>query len=725
MRPGVFKMMNAFPKKFFHDQRVTGLKWLMAAALLWLVCPALRAEDGYRLWLRYEPVEDPALRAEYFARVGEVVMMPAQSPTERAIHDELKRGLAGLLGQAPRFLKNVSTHNALVVGTPANNPVVAALGWEGELQSLGKDGYWIRSVTSSNRVLTVIAAPSETGTLYGAYDFLRRLQTHRDIGHLAVSEKPALERRLLDHWDNLSGSVERGYGGKSLWQWKELPGKLDLRYQDYARACASLGLNGSVLNNVNASSAQLSTENLKKAAALADVFRPYGIRVYLSVNFASPKKLGGLKSANSQDPAVRRWWRDKADEIYALIPDFGGFLVKANSEGQPGPQDYGLTHADGANLLADALAPHGGVVMWRAFVYNSPKVDADRAKRAYAEFQPLNGQFRTNVFVQVKNGPIDFQPREPFHPLFGALPKTSLMAELEITQENMGHSTDLVFLAPMWKEFLESDTHTAGPGTTVAKVLAESPMTGIAGVANTGRDRNWCGYDFCQANWYAFGRLAWNSDLSAAQIAEEWTRMTWGNNPEVVMTITNMMLGSWEACVDYEMPIGLHHLMEGGRHYDPAPQTRNPKVPEYSGWYYHQADEAGIGFDRTASGSDAVAQYAPAVGNYFSNRQTCPPELLLWFHHVSWDYKLKDGRTVWEELCHRYNAGVEYVQAMQREWQTLRGKVDSTRYQAVSEKLQLQLKHATNWRDTCIRFFQSVNHKPLPAYLNHPAQSRP
>ena len=690
--------------------------WMSVLGLVLVLGWSLQAEDGYRLWLRYELVGNPAPRAEYLAHVTEIVAAN-NSPTQRAIRDELKRGLCGMLGQKPRFSQTASSNGVLVVGTPANNPAVAALRLDVELKQLGDDGYLIRSMTNSGRTLTVIVSQGEPGTLYGAFHFLRLLQTHQAIDHLEIAEKPALERRLLDHWDNLDGSVERGYAGKSLWKWNELPGKIDSRYTDYARANASLGLNGAVLNNVNAKPEQLSAENLEKAAALAKVFRPYGIRVYLSVNFASPKKLGGPKTANPTDPEVRKWWRDKADEIYALIPDFGGFLVKANSEGQPGPQDYGLTHADGANLLGEALGPHGGVVMWRAFVYNSPQVDNDRAKRAYAEFKPLDGKFRDNVFIQVKNGPVDFQPREPFHPLFGATRRTSLMAELEITQENMGHATDLVFLAPMWKEFLESDTHADGPGSTVAKELADLPMTAIAGVANTGQDRNWCGHDFAQANWYAFGRLAWNSHLTAAQIADEWARMTWSNDPRVLAAVTNMMLGSWEACVNYEMPLGLHHIMEGGGHYDPAPQTRNKNTPEYSACYYHQADAQGIGFDRTASGSAAVAQYAPPVRDAFSNLETCPPELLLWFHHVDWDYQLSNGRTVWDELCFRYNAGVEYVKGMQAQWETLRGEVDAKRFEAVRKKLEAQRAHAINWRNTCLCYFQSVNHKPFPAYL--------
>jgi alpha-glucuronidase len=675
-----------------------------------LLAGSLQAEDGSRLWLRYDKISDGKLLAEYSRQVAGIVIT-GNSPTRNAIRDELQNGLSGLLGHKILTATKADGEGAVVVDISTNSP------WQSELNTLGDEGYLIRSTTNENHAAVVIAARGEMGALYGAFHFLRLLQTQQNISSLNISEKPLLQRRLLDHWDNLNGSVERGYAGKSLWQWNELPGKIDPRYKDYARANASIGLNGAVLNNVNAKPEQLTKKNLKKVAVIADALRPYGVRVYLTANFASPKIIGRLKTANPTNLEVQLWWRKKADEIYSLIPDFGGFLVKANSEGQPGPQDYKLTHADGANMLAEALAPHGGIVMWRAFVYNSPKVDADRAKRAYLEFMPLDGKFATNVFVQIKNGPIDFQPREPFHPLFGAMKKTSVMAECEITQENMGHSTDLVFLAPMWKEFFESDTFAAGKNTTVAKTLADSPMTGIAGVANVGRDENWCGHDFAQANWFAFGRLAWDSNISSEQIADEWVRMSWGNDPQVIATIKKMMLGSWDACVDYEMPLGLHHIMEGDNHYDPRPETVNKKTPEYSGWYYHKADVNGIGFDRTAAGSDAVGQYAPEVAARFSNLETCPPELLLWFHHVGWDYRLQSGRTVWDELCFRYQAGVDYVRQMQSDWQSLQDKVDEQRFAAVSQKLQLQLAHATNWRDVCLRYFQSVNQKKFPGFF--------
>jgi alpha-glucuronidase len=674
-----------------------------------------RAEDGYRLWLRYDRIEDARQRAQY-SRLANHGVVPGDSATADVIRQELKTALSGLIGEPATVSDEVTRDGAVVIAT-SKTSVVRELNLNRELEVLGDDGFLVRSVVVKGRAVTLVASRHERGALYGTFHLLRLMQTGADIARLDVSERPRLKRRLLNHWDNLNGTVERGYAGRSLWDWSTLPDVSDPRYRDYARANASIGINGAVLNNVNARPEQLREDYLRKAAALADVFRPYGIRVYLTAHFAAPQILGGLSNANPNNPAVRRWWKDKANEIYRVIPDFGGFLVKANSEGQPGPQDYGLTHADGANLLAEALEPHGGIVMWRAFVYNSPRVDKDRANRAYLEFKPFDGQFRRNVLVQPKTGPIDFQPREPFHPLFGALPRTSLMAELQITQENMGHSRHLVYLAPMWKEVLESDTHARGQGTTVAKILEACEDTGVAGVANTGRDPNWCGHDFAQANWYAFGRLAWDHALDADQIAEEWIRMTWSNDAKVVATLARMMRGSWEACVNYEMPLGLHHIMEAGGHYDPRPETVNRRSPEYSAWYYHQASAQGIGFDRTRAGSNAVGQYAPAVRDWFADPATCPSDLLLWFHHVEWDQRLRTGRTVWEELCFRYNDGVDYVKEMQADWETMRGRVDGDRFGAVEARLAAQVAHATRWRDVCVRYFQSVNNKPLPAYL--------
>jgi alpha-glucuronidase len=524
-----------------------------------------------------------------------------------------------------------------------------------------------------------------------------------------------MDRRLLNHWDNLDGSIERGYAGTSLWKWNELPARIDPRVEDYGRANASLGINGVVLNNVNANPSILTAEYLQKCAALARALRPYGIRVYLSVNFAAPQIIGGLKTADPLDAGVARWWRDKASEIYGHIPDFGGFLVKANSEGQPGPQDYGRTHAEGANVLADAVAPHGGIVLWRAFVY-SADVDPDRIKRAYLEFVPLDGRFRDNVIVQVKNGPLDFQPREPFSPLFGATPRTPLMAELQITQEYLGHSVHLVYLAPMWKEVLDADTYAAGPGSFVKKVIDGTlhghRLNGIAGVANTGSDANWTGHDFAQANWYAFGRLAWNSDLGADEIADEWIAMTWGHSAPVRSTIKSLMLESHETYVDYTMPLGLHHLI-GGDHYAPMPENPDPRRADWSAIYYHRADTTGIGFDRTRKGSAAVDQYRSPLREQFNDPTTCPEKFLLWFHRLPWDYRLVSGRTLWDELVRRYHAGAEGARTMVSRWEALRGQVDDERYRAVLAKLQHQAEDAAAWRDKCLKYFQQFSQRSV------------
>jgi alpha-glucuronidase len=671
----------------FHAARVLALVLVPAVA---------SAEDGYRLWLRYDAVTDVARRAEYAAATRTVVVQEA-SDTGAAIGGELARGLSGLTGTDVRPLGELTpgTTPAVVVGTPAASPVVKALGWDADLAALGDEGFVIRTTAVAGRPLIVIASTGRMGLLYGTFDLLRRMQTSQPIDHLNVSDRPKLSLRLLDHWDNPDGTVERGYAGRSIWQWPELPDRVDPRYADYARANASIGINGAVLNNVNAKAEQLDPRYLSKAAAIATALRPYGVRVFLSVNFASPKSLGHLPTADPLDPGVAAWWRAKADEIYRLIPDFGGFLVKANSEGQPGPRDYHRTHADGANCMADALAPHGGVVMWRCFVYDD-RVDPDRAKRAFKEFAPLDGHFRPNVFLQVKYGPIDFQPREMFHPLFGVMPRTPLMGEVEVTQENTGHSTSLAYLGPTWKEFLDADTFRAGPGTTIASILEHQPMTGIAGVANTGTDRNWCGHDFAQANWYAFGRLAWDPALSADAVADEWARQTWGNDPAVVRTATDVMGGSREAMVDYEMPIGLTHIMEGGSHYTAAPKQFAD---------YHRAGPDGIGSDRTASGSDALAEYAPEVSRIYAEADACPDQLLLWFHHVPWDHRMHSGRTVWDELVFRYSAGVEHVKAMRGQWATLRGQVDDQRFDAVLAKLDQQVIDAGKWRDTCLSYF--------------------
>ena len=676
--------------------------WLVMSALL--APAAARAEDGYDLWLRYSPVEQP-LRDRYAALATGVVAQ-TDGPIAGAAVGELRRGLGSMLATPVPQLTQLR-NGAIVMGTPLNSPLVRGLALP--LGDVGKEGFLIRSATLDGKRTTVVAANEEVGLLYGVFELLRRVQTRQPLEQVDVRSQPRLALRVLNHWDNLDRSVERGYSGQSLWDWQKLPDWIDPRYTDYARANASIGINGTVLTNVNADAKVLTPLYLRKVAALADTFRPWGIRVYLTARFSAPIEIGGLKTADPLDPSVAKWWRAKADEIYRRVPDFGGFLVKANSEGQPGPQDYGRNHAEGANMLADALAPHGGTVIWRAFVYTA-KEGEDRASQAYDEFRPLDGKFRPNVIVQVKNGPIDFQPREPFHPLFGQMPGTPLVMEAQITKEYLGFATHLAYLGPMWEEALRADTCAPRCGTPVAATIA-----GMAGVANVGTDRNWSGSHFDQANWYAFGRLAWDPQMSAQAIAAEWARMTWGNDPQVVSAITGMMMGSREAVVKYMTPLGLHHLMATGHHYGPGPWVDDLERADWNPVYYHRADERGIGFDRTASGSNAVADYAAPVRERFADVKQVPEELLLWFHHLPWDYRTRSGRMLWDELIARYDGGVEQVRAMQRTWAGLSGKVDADRHSQVAAFLRIQEKEAKWWRDASIAYFQSVSKRPLPA----------
>jgi alpha-glucuronidase len=684
---------------------MTGKRIALAALLVGSLAASGRAEDGSRLWLRYDPIADSTRRAALRAAITSIVISPA-SPTLRVAADELEKGAGGLLGAPIPIRNDVAADGAVIAGTPKSARLIATPGWSDRLAALGNEGYLIRSARVGSHAVTVIAANTDIGVTYGAFHFLRLMQTGAPIVNLNVSSRPRLQLRLLDHWDNLDGSMERGYAGKSIW-WPDP----DARIEEYARADASIGINGAVLNNVNADPRVLTPPYLQKVAATANTLRPYGIRVYLSANAAAPVMLKELTTADPLDPAVAKWWKAKTDEIYALIPDFGGFVVKANSEGQPGPQDYHRTHADGANVLADALAPHNGVVMWRAFVYNAD-VDPDRVKRAYMEFVPLDGKFRDNVFVQVKNGPLDFQPREPFHPLFGAMPKTPLMAELQITQEYLGQGNHLVYLATMWKEFLDSDTYARGPGSTVAKVidgtLEGKTRTGMVGVANTGRDANWTGHDFAQANWYAFGRLAWDHSLSAESIADEWIRMTWTDEPSAVAKIKSMMMDSREAIVHYSMPLGLHHLI-GGNHYAPMPENTDPRRADWSATFYHHAGPDGIGFDRTTTGSNFLSQYFPPVRDRWNDVKTTPDTLLLWFHHLPWDYRLASGRTVWEEIVRLYDLGVERAEGFVKTWTSLKGSVDDERYRAVLAKVERQAADAAAWRDHCVSYFRQFS----------------
>ncbi len=704
---------------------VTRCHLFLVTLAAWLACAgSVRAEDGYALWMRYVPLA-PALAADRGAQLREMVA-PGHTPTQRVAREELVRGLTGLLGQAPTLRDTVAGDQTLVIGTPDSSPLIAPL--RNELASLGTEGYLIRRAQQGGHQVTLVAAQKDIGVLYGVFHLLRLLQTGAALEHLELHESPRVALRVLDHWDNLDGHVERGYAGRSLWDWQSLPEWRDPRYTDYARANASIGINGAVLNNVNASAWSLAPDYLLKAAAIADTLRPYGIRVYLSARFSAPIELGGLPTADPLDPDVQRWWRSKVDEIYSRIPDFGGFLVKANSEGQPGPQDYGRSHAQGANLLADALAPHGGVVMWRAFVY-AHDVPADRPTQAYTEFKGLDGEFRSNVIVQVKNGPRDFQPREPFHPLFGAMPRTPLMVEFQITKEYLGFATHLVYLGPLYEEVLRSDTHARSEGSTVARVidgtLEGHALTGMAGVANIGNDRTWTGSHFDQANWYVFGRLAWNPHQSARDIAVDWAAMTFSPDPAVVQPIVDMMMNSREAAVNYMTPLGLHHLMARGHHYGPGPWVDGGPRADWTSVYYHRADRGGIGFDRTRGGSNAVAQYAPTVAARFGDIAQVPESLLLWFHHVPWDHRTASGRPLWDELVSRYSLGVREVQAMQKTWATLNPVVpglarlplaiDPERHANIAAFLNIQLREAQWWRDASVSYFQSISGRPLPA----------
>jgi len=667
-------------------------------------CGYAKADDGSRLWLRYDQLTSRHIGR----RVGSIAVQ-GQSATFDVIRRELL-GAAIVVGN--------SDDASVIIGLPQTSTFISKLGWGPELKKLGPEGFRIRTTRS----VVVIASTTDIGALYGTFHFLRLLQTEQPIDRLQIDQKPGLKLRLLNHWDNLDGSIERGYAGKSLW----IGTDDNQRLIDYARANASIGINGAVLNNVNANSEFLTAKYLSKFAAIADVFRPFGIRVYLSPRFSAPIELGKLPTADPLDTSVIEWWKQKTGEIYKLIPDFGGFLVKANSEGQPGPRTYNRTHADGANMLAKVLAPHRGIVMWRAFVYDM-KPGYDRAGAAYENLQPFDGKFAPNVLLQVKNGPIDFQPREPFHPLFGAMPRTQVMPELQITQEYLGFSNHFVFLASMWREFLDSDTYARGRGSTVSRVvdgsLYQQRLTGIAGVANTGSEVNWTGYDLLQANWYAFGRLAWDPQVSSEQIATEWTMMTLTHDARAVKTIVRMMLESHEAVVNYMTPLGLHHLFWGGHHYGPAPWWDKEKRDDWNPVYYHKADAFGIGFDRTITGSNTVTQYRPEVAREFGAVDKCPEKFLLWFHHVSWDRKMKSGRTLWDEMALHYQSGVDWVRATRATWGMLAGKIDPERHAAISKKLEIQERDAIWWRDACLLYFQTFAKRPLPQGVEPPAKT--
>lgn len=576
------------------------------------------------------------------------------------------------------------------------------------------EGYKVIAKSNGTSYEASVHASQPIGLLYGAYDLLRMqnsgtIALHGNRANTSVEkvEKPTFPTRMLNHWDNLDGSIERGYAGKSIWKWEQMNNgvmseTLKNRIQQYAAANASIGINATVLNNVNASPKMLTHEYLSKVKLIADILRPYGITTYLSINFATPMALGDTKTADPLDKTVAGWWKKKAKEVYKLIPDFGGFLVKANSEGQPGPGDYQRTHAEGANLLADAVKPYGGKIIWRSFVYGANHKNEDRVKQSLSEFKPMDGKFRPNVILQSKNGPLDFQPREPFAPIFMQLKKTPQYGELQITQEYLGQSKHLVYLAPMWKEFFS--------------FVHPSLMQGIAAVANIGDDTNWCGHPFSQANWYAFGRLAWNPQLTSEEIADEWLRQTFSMPDEAITTMKNVMMESREACVNYMMPLGLHHIFKFDHHYGPEPDGFKADYPlEWCPVYYHRADSIGVGFDRTiATGSAATAQYPEPYASEYDNIATCPDEYLLWFHHVPWTYRMKSGKTLWQELCDKYNAGVATVRNHRYIWHyKMKPYVDAERWNHVDTLLNEQFGNAKEWRDVCLDYFQTFSKLPI------------
>jgi alpha-glucuronidase len=686
---------------------------------------ALPDETGAKLWLRFPKVPIPKRLAEYQAALTHIVSSGGGASTDLA-EGELTAGLSGLTGAQVVVKSAVEGAGAVLIGTPTTSPLIAALPLAQRLAALGPEGYLVEATQSGGQPVIAVAANTEIGVLYGSFALLRHLQSHAALSKLPLSASPRMQRRILNHWDNLDRSVERGYAGRSLWDWGALPGTLSPRYKEYARANASIGVNGTVLTNVNADAEVLTATYLAKVKALADVFRPYGIKVYLTARFSAPIEIGGLSTADPTNASVKQWWVTKANEIYQAIPDFGGFLVKANSEGQPGPQDYERTHAEGANALAAAVAPHDGIVMWRAFVYaeDSPQ---DRIKQAYDEFKKLDGQFSPNVLVQVKNGPLDFQPREPFSPLLGAMPSTPLSLELQITKEYLGQDTHLAYLGPLYEEVLRADTFATGAGSTVAKVIDGSlhdyAVTAIAGVANIGEDQNWTGSQFNQANWYVFGRLAFEPDASARSLAEEWARQTLSNDPAVVTPVVDLMMKSREALVNYMTPLGLVHIMATDHHYGPGAWVSNLDRPEWRPVYYHKADAQGIGFNRTSSGSNAVAQYNAPLSQTYGARATVPNDLLLFFHHVGWQETLDTGRTVWAELVHRYSQGVDEVAAMRASWESVEGRVDAARFKQVSDMLQIQHYEARWWRDASLAYFSQVSKQPLPAGYAPLAQS--
>ncbi|MTI40587.1 alpha-glucuronidase [Fulvivirga lutimaris] len=679
-----------------------------------------QAEDGYKLWLRYEPVLNQQLSSQY-KEITKAIYFGDGDPTLDVAKAEVQNGLPKLLSIPVSISKDINKAS-LVICTIDKLPASIKNQLTSNLEDQPNGSYIIKTIGKQ----LVVVAPKSIGVLYGTFHLLRLMQSDESINNLNIIESPKIDLRLLNHWDNLDRTVERGYAGFSLWNWHKLPEVIDQRYIDYARANASIGINGTVLTNVNANALVLTAPYIKKTKAIADAFRPYGLKVYLTARFSAPMEIGGLDTADPLNKDVAAWWEEKAKEIYKEIPDFGGFLVKANSEGQPGPQNFGRTHADGANMLAKALKPFNGVVIWRAFVY-SEHDPADRAKQAYSEFVPFDGQFAENVLIQVKNGAIDFQPREPFHPMFGAMPQTPLMMEFQITQEYLGFSTHLVFLPKLFEETLQADTHRKGPNSTVAKVIDGSlhskRISGIAGVSNIGTNINWTGHPFAQANWYGFGRLAWDPNMGSKEIAKEWLKATFSSDPDFVNPMSELLISSRETVVKYMTPLGLHHIMDANHHYGPGPWIKNMPRPDWTSVYYHKADKEGIGFNRSSTGSNATAQYAPELAKVFNDPKATPSELLLWFHHLPWSYKLENDRTLWDNIGITYQEGVNEVREMTTTWEQMSPFVDHERHQLVKSLLSIQLNEAIWWKNACMSYFKQFSELPFPAEMEKPDKS--
>ena len=670
------------------------------------------SQSGYELWLDYKEIQEDELKNHYSSYLSSVEVS-GDSPTFKVITEEIELARKGF------HLRNSETKNRLVITLRQDLP--STLKNQVDLSSLTEEGYLIKSLDNGETL--VVTGNTDVALLYGTFALLREMQQDHDISNLDIAESPKIKNRVLNHWDNLDRTVERGYAGFSIWDWHLLPELIKPEYKDYARANASIGINGTVLTNVNSNALILTPHYIKKVKALADIFRPYGIQVYLTARFSAPIELGDLDTADPLNEGVKQWWKDKADEIYAEIPDLGGFLVKADSEGQPGPFQYNRTHVEGANMLAEAVAPHDGIIMWRAFVYSEEDTD-DRAKQAYDQFIPYDGKFADNVLVQVKNGPIDFQPREPFHPMFGAMPDTPLMMEFQITQEYLGFSSHLVFLPQLFEEVLDEKTYAKGKSSTVAKIIdgtdSNKKLTGIAGVANIGTAKNWTGHPFGQANWYGFGRLAWNPYLDSEDITEEWLGINFSNQGDFVKPMTKLLINSREAVVNYMTPLGLHHIMATSHHYGPGPWVDNLGRPDWNPVYYHKADKNGIGFNRTESGSNALSQYAKPIQKKYSSPETTPEKYLLWFHHLPWDYKMENGKTLWENIALRYQKGVEQVEEMQTTWSDMKPYVNEEEFEKTSMLLNIQLKEAKWWRDACLSYFQQFSEMELPNRVPEP-----